>query len=276
MLCCAVLCCGVVWCGTWGCATHSCMCAVVPSCEAALIHFTPPLPPTHTHARAHTHLRPQVTDFLGSAAFSQAVQALDTATGGLVCLKIIKNNKVCVCVCVCARACGMSHHTHIITRVARHTLSHPSPRHIASHLVTLCHKLQDYFDQSLDEIKLLRYVNAADPDDEHNIVRLYDFFYYKVRAPGLVCGCGWVGGWCVRAHVAVSVATSTPSRAVAYDGRAAGAVCLHLCVYVSLCVLFCVLSVATPQAADQSTHAHPPITTHTHTRIPAGAPHPGV
>jgi serine/threonine protein kinase len=38
---------------------------------------------------------------------------------------------------------------------------------------------QDYFDQSLDEIKLLRYVNAADPDDEHHIVRLYDFFYYK-------------------------------------------------------------------------------------------------
>jgi hypothetical protein len=33
-------------------------------------------------------------DFLGSAAFSQAVQALDVATGALVCLKIIKNNKV--------------------------------------------------------------------------------------------------------------------------------------------------------------------------------------
>ncbi|WIA42780.1 hypothetical protein OEZ86_008720 [Tetradesmus obliquus] len=74
--------------------------------------------------------RYQVMDFLGSAAFSQAVQALDTATGALVCLKIIKNNK-------------------------------------------------DYFDQSLDEIKLLRYVNAADPEDEHHIVRLYDFFYYK-------------------------------------------------------------------------------------------------
>lgn len=74
----------------------------------------------------------QVMDFLGSAAFSQAVQALDTATGALVCLKIIKNNK-------------------------------------------------DYFDQSLDEIKLLRYVNGADPEDEHHIVRLYDFFYYKVR-----------------------------------------------------------------------------------------------
>ncbi|GBF94468.1 hypothetical protein Rsub_07002 [Raphidocelis subcapitata] len=74
--------------------------------------------------------RYQVMDFLGSAAFSQAVQALDVATGGLVCLKIIKNNK-------------------------------------------------DYFDQSLDEIKLLRFVNAHDPNDEHHIVRLYDFFYYK-------------------------------------------------------------------------------------------------
>jgi hypothetical protein len=29
-------------------------------------------------------------DFLGSAAFSRAVQALDTKTGMLVCLKIIK------------------------------------------------------------------------------------------------------------------------------------------------------------------------------------------
>lgn len=75
-------------------------------------------------------------DFLGSAAFSQAVQALDVASGSLVCLKIIKNNK-------------------------------------------------DYFDQSLDEIKLLRYVNACDPADEHSIVRLYDFFYYKVHT---MCG----------------------------------------------------------------------------------------
>ncbi|KAG2490825.1 hypothetical protein HYH03_010746 [Edaphochlamys debaryana] len=74
--------------------------------------------------------RYQVMDFLGSAAFSRAVQALDVKTGQLVCLKIIKNNK-------------------------------------------------DYFDQSLDEIKLLKYVNTMDPNDEYAIVRLYDFFYYK-------------------------------------------------------------------------------------------------
>eukprot|EP00200_Dunaliella_tertiolecta_P003736 CAMPEP_0202359942 /NCGR_PEP_ID=MMETSP1126-20121109/13064_1 /ASSEMBLY_ACC=CAM_ASM_000457 /TAXON_ID=3047 /ORGANISM="Dunaliella tertiolecta, Strain CCMP1320" /LENGTH=1262 /DNA_ID=CAMNT_0048953517 /DNA_START=67 /DNA_END=3855 /DNA_ORIENTATION=- len=74
--------------------------------------------------------RYQVMDFLGSAAFSRAIQALDVKTGMLVCLKIIKNNK-------------------------------------------------DYFDQSLDEIKLLKFTNAYDPEDKHNIVRLYDFFYYK-------------------------------------------------------------------------------------------------
>ncbi len=34
--------------------------------------------------------RYQVMDFLGSAAFSRAVQALDVKTGQLVCLKIIK------------------------------------------------------------------------------------------------------------------------------------------------------------------------------------------
>ena len=38
---------------------------------------------------------------------------------------------------------------------------------------------KDYFDQSLDEIKILQYVNAADPDDGYSILRLYDFFYFK-------------------------------------------------------------------------------------------------
>lgn len=39
---------------------------------------------------------------------------------------------------------------------------------------------KDFFDQSLDEIKLLKFVNKYDPDDEHHILRLYDFFYYQV------------------------------------------------------------------------------------------------
>ena len=38
---------------------------------------------------------------------------------------------------------------------------------------------KDFFDQSLDEIKLLKYTNAADPMDSSGILRLYDFLYYK-------------------------------------------------------------------------------------------------
>lgn len=34
--------------------------------------------------------------------------------------------------------------------------------------------------QGLDEVKLLQYVNAADPHDESGLLRLYDFFYFKV------------------------------------------------------------------------------------------------
>jgi len=39
---------------------------------------------------------------------------------------------------------------------------------------------KDYFDQSVDEIKLLRYINANCEDlDGKNLLRLYDFFYHK-------------------------------------------------------------------------------------------------
>ncbi|KAK4749088.1 hypothetical protein SAY87_026537 [Trapa incisa] len=74
--------------------------------------------------------RYHVTEYLGSAAFSKAVQAHDLQTGMDVCVKIIKNNK-------------------------------------------------DFFDQSLDEIKLLKYINKHDPADQFHILRLYDYFYYQ-------------------------------------------------------------------------------------------------
>ncbi|CAM8889165.1 unnamed protein product [Rhodiola kirilowii] len=38
---------------------------------------------------------------------------------------------------------------------------------------------KDFFDQSLDEIKLLKYVNKHDPQDDHHILRLYDYFYHQ-------------------------------------------------------------------------------------------------
>ncbi|KAM7482883.1 hypothetical protein LguiB_007466 [Lonicera macranthoides] len=74
--------------------------------------------------------RYHVTEYLGSAAFSKAIQAHDLHTGMDVCVKIIKNNK-------------------------------------------------DFFDQSLDEIKLLKFVNKHDPGDKCHILRLYDYFYYR-------------------------------------------------------------------------------------------------
>ncbi|CAM8940384.1 unnamed protein product [Rhodiola kirilowii] len=74
--------------------------------------------------------RYHVTEYLGSAAFSKAIQAHDLQTGMDVCVKIIKNNK-------------------------------------------------DFFDQSLDEIKLLKFVNKNDPADKHHLLRLYDYFYYR-------------------------------------------------------------------------------------------------
>ncbi|MQL90257.1 hypothetical protein Taro_022848, partial [Colocasia esculenta] len=74
--------------------------------------------------------RYHVTEYLGSAAFSKAIQAHDLHSGMDVCVKIIKNNK-------------------------------------------------DFFDQSLDEIKLLKFVNKHDPADKYHILRLYDYFYYR-------------------------------------------------------------------------------------------------
>ncbi|KAG0591862.1 hypothetical protein KC19_1G207200 [Ceratodon purpureus] len=74
--------------------------------------------------------RYHVTEYLGSAAFSKAIQAHDLHTGMDVCMKIIKNNK-------------------------------------------------DFFDQSLDEIKLLKYINKHDPGDKHHLLRLYDYFYHR-------------------------------------------------------------------------------------------------
>jgi hypothetical protein len=38
---------------------------------------------------------------------------------------------------------------------------------------------KDYVDQSLDEIKLLMYLNINANPDEKCILKCYDFFYYK-------------------------------------------------------------------------------------------------
>merc|ERR1711972_718884 len=74
--------------------------------------------------------RYQIMEYLGSAAFSRAVQCMDLETNKMVCMKIIKNDK-------------------------------------------------DFFDQSLDEIKLLKYINVNGDVDEQCVLRLYDYFYHK-------------------------------------------------------------------------------------------------
>ena len=38
---------------------------------------------------------------------------------------------------------------------------------------------KDFFDQSLDEIKLLQYINSCGDPDKHHVLRLIDFFYCK-------------------------------------------------------------------------------------------------
>jgi serine/threonine protein kinase len=74
--------------------------------------------------------RYQILEYLGSAAFSKAIQCLDLVTKQMVCMKVIENNK-------------------------------------------------DYYDQSIDEIKLLRYINYNGDVDQRNVLRLYDYFYHK-------------------------------------------------------------------------------------------------
>lgn len=38
---------------------------------------------------------------------------------------------------------------------------------------------KDYMDQSLDEIKLLRYLNSNCNSDESCLLEMYDFFYHR-------------------------------------------------------------------------------------------------
>lgn len=74
--------------------------------------------------------RYQIVRYLGTAAFSRAVAALDLQTSQHVCLKIIENSK-------------------------------------------------EFVDQSLDEIKILLYLNKSGDPDENHVLRLLDYFYFK-------------------------------------------------------------------------------------------------
>lgn len=43
----------------------------------------------------------------------------------------------------------------------------------------IIHNNKEYFDQSIDEIKLLRFINANGDPDEKYFLKLYDYFYHK-------------------------------------------------------------------------------------------------
>ncbi|EPY20330.1 protein kinase [Strigomonas culicis] len=45
--------------------------------------------------------------------------------------------------------------------------------------IKIIRNAKDYFDQSLDELKLLQEINRAGSPDENSILRLIDYFYYK-------------------------------------------------------------------------------------------------
>lgn len=73
---------------------------------------------------------------------------------------------------------GEEAYAHTSSSAAAHGFLQPEP-------VLVCLKIiknnKDFFDQSLDEIKLLQYLKDSGDPDEHHFLRMYDYFYYKVR-----------------------------------------------------------------------------------------------
>ncbi|KAJ4455623.1 putative Serine/threonine-protein kinase ppk5 [Paratrimastix pyriformis] len=146
--------------------------------------------------------RYQVIEYLGSAAFSKALQCLDTQRDLQSPPWVDVGVLQCVCSCGDITACYPPLHDAATSPPARSaTPSNPflpcslglflpcSASHRPTRLVRLlvcikvCIKViknsKDFLDQSLDEIKLLQYINEYDPTDANHIVRLYDYFYYK-------------------------------------------------------------------------------------------------
>ena len=83
--------------------------------------------------------RYQVEETLGQAAFSTALQCVDLAATG--------------------HGDGSGEPLSVCLKVIKNN--------------------KDFFDQSLDEIKLLHYLNGSGDPDAHHVLHMYDFFYYK-------------------------------------------------------------------------------------------------
>lgn len=148
------------------------------------------------------------------AAFSTALQCIDLlsdeTTPQWVCLKVRTCTcvvlavtwiltYVCTCVCTsvcrCENACTcaflsrvqvhvfvliyMSLYLHSHTQTHTHTLTLPLSHSLSHTHTQVIKNSKDFFDQSLDEIKLLQYINAHGDPDEHYVLKLIDFFYCK-------------------------------------------------------------------------------------------------
>lgn len=71
----------------------------------------------------------------------------------------------------------------IIEGIGRAAFSKTVRAHDLQTNIPVCLKIvsnnKDHVDQGLDEIKLLRLINAKDPNDTHGLLRMFDFFYFK-------------------------------------------------------------------------------------------------
>lgn len=80
--------------------------------------------------------RYEITQYLGSAAFSRAIQCLDKKTNKMV----------------------------------RHACSHHSQIQVC---IKIIKNTKDFFDQCLDEIKLLKYIKRAGDPDSNYVLRMF-------------------------------------------------------------------------------------------------------
>ena len=109
--------------------------------------------------------RYRIKQVLGSAAFSTAVRATDEVRE-----RDADEKKRY------ASSSGRGKQTDGVFDADAYTSS-SSPCH------DVCLKIvknsKDFFDQSLDEVKLLKMINDSDPGDSNGIVKMVDFFYHK-------------------------------------------------------------------------------------------------
>jgi len=101
--------------------------------------------------------------------FSSALFCVDLADDRDVCLKVL--SKLC-CHLAPFYACFFCFAVSLVFWTPQ-TLT----------LLQVIKNSKDFFDQSLDEIKLLKLLQQHDPADCKNVLRLYDFFYFKVSSP---------------------------------------------------------------------------------------------